>query len=175
MLTTILLVLVGIVVLILVVASTRPSTFRVVRTATIDAPPEKIFPLLNDFRGWASWSPWERMDPAMERNHSGAASGVGAKYHWRGNKKVGEGSMEILESAPPLRLKLRLDFIKPFEGHNQIEFTLAPTGSGTTVAWDMHGPANLMTKVMGLFMSMDKMIGKDFEAGLENLRAQVEG
>ncbi|MDZ4674734.1 MAG: SRPBCC family protein [Gemmatimonadota bacterium] len=175
MLVNILLGLVGIVLLILIVASTRPSTFRVVRTATINAPPEKIFPLLDNFRSWASWSPWERMDPNMQRTHSGSTSGVGAKYHWVGNKKVGEGSMEILESAPPLRLKIRLDFIKPFEGHNLAEFSLVPTGTATTVTWDMHGPANLMTKVMGLFMSMDQMIGKDFEAGLANLRAQVEG
>ena len=175
MLTSILLVLAGIIVIILALAAMKPATFRVVRTATIAAPPEKIFGLLDDFHNWAGWSPWEKLDPAMQRTHSGAASGVGAKYAWLGNKKVGEGSMEILESTAPLRLKIKLDFIKPFEGHNITEFSLAPTGSATTVTWDMVGPSAFMMRVMGLFMNMDQMIGKDFESGLANLKAQVEG
>jgi len=175
MLTTILLILAGIVAIILVLAALKPATFRVVRSATIEAPPEKIFGLLDDFHNWPAWSPWEKLDPGMQRTHSGTARGVGAKYHWLGNKKVGEGSMEILESTPPLRLKIKLDFIRPFEGHNITEFSLAPTGSATTVTWDMVGPSALMMRVMGLFMNMDQMIGKDFEAGLANLKAQVEG
>ncbi len=175
MLTTILLILAAIIALILGVAATRPSTFRITRAATIAAAPGQIFPLLDDFHAWARWSPWEKMDPAMQRTHSGAARGVGAKYAWTGNKKVGEGSMEILESTAPLRLKVKLDFLKPFEAHNVAEFSLAPTGSDTTVTWSMSGPSPLMFRVMGLFMSMDAMVGKDFEAGLANLRAQVEG
>jgi hypothetical protein len=175
MFTTILLILAGVIVVILAVAATRPAVIRVSRSATMRAPAERIFPLLDDFRAWAKWSPWEKMDPNMQRTHGGAASGVGATYAWSGNKKVGQGSMEILESAPPLRLKLKLDFLKPFEGHNITEFSLAPTGSDTTVTWEMHGPNPFMMRVMGLFMNMDAMIGRDFEAGLANLRAQVEG
>jgi hypothetical protein len=175
MFTTILLILAGVVVLILAVAATRPAVIRVSRSATMRAPAERIFPLLDDFRAWAKWSPWEKMDPNMQRTHGGAASGVGATYAWSGNKKVGQGSMEILESAPPLRLKLKLDFLKPFEAHNITEFSLAPTGNDTTVTWEMHGPNPFMMRVMGLFMNMDALIGRDFEAGLANLRAQVEG
>jgi len=175
MLTTVLLILAGIVVIILGLAAMKPPTFRVVRTTTIAAPPERIFGLLDDFHNWPAWSPWEKLDPGMQRTHSGAASGVGAHYAWAGNKKVGEGKMEILESTPPLRLKIKLDFIKPFEGHNITEFSLAPTGSATTVTWAMTGPSALMMRVLGLFMNMDQMIGKDFETGLANLKAQVEG
>ena len=124
---------------------------------------------------WAGWSPWEQLDPAMQRTHSGAARGVGAKYAWEGNRKVGQGSMAIVESTPPLRLAVQLDFIKPFEGHNVAEFALAPSGSATTVIWAMYGPSPLVMRVMGLFVSMDQMMGKDFEAGLASLKAVVEG
>ena len=168
---------IGIVVLIaavLIFATTRPDSFRVERTATIKAPPEKVFGLINDFHQWGSWSPWEKLDPAMQRTHSGPAQGKGAAYAWQGNSKVGEGRMEILQSTPSSKIDIQLDFIKPFEGHNTAEFTLQPQGDSTQVIWVMHGPAPFITKLMGVFVSMDSMIGKDFEAGLANLRSAAE-
>ena len=150
-------------------ATTRPDVFRVERSASIKAAPEKIFPLIADFHQWAEWSPWEKMDPAMQRTFSGAVSGKGAAYAWEGNSKVGAGRMEITDAVPS-KITIQLDFIKPFEGHNIAEFTLTPNGDTTNVTWAMHGPAPFISKLIGLFCDMDKMIGKDFETGLANLK-----
>ena len=158
----------------LVYAATRPDTFRVERTATMKAPPEKIYAVLSDFRKWETWSPWEKKDPAMKRTFGATTSGPGAKYAWEGNGEVGKGSMEIVETAPPSRLKLRLDFTEPFEAHNIVEYVLRPQGESTNVSWVLHGPMPYVSKVMSVFWSMDSMIGKDFETGLANLKAVVE-
>ena len=159
---------------ILVYAATRPDSFRIERSATIKAAPEKVFPLINDFHQWEAWSPWEKIDPGLKRTYEGAASGKGAVYAWEGNSKVGAGRMEILKTAPTSKLDIKLDFIKPFEGHNIAEFTLTPKGDDTEVLWVMHGPAPFISKLMGVFVSMDSMIGKDFEAGLANMKAAAE-
>jgi uncharacterized protein YndB with AHSA1/START domain len=155
-------------------AATKPDTFRVERSATIKAPPEKIFPLLNDFQRWETWSPWEKKDPAMKRTFSVVSGGKGAVYSWEGNKEVGQGRMEISDSVPPSRLAIKLDFLKPFEAHNMVEFTLAPQGDATSVTWAMQGPSPYFMKIMHVFLDMDSMVGKDFEAGLANLKAVAE-
>jgi uncharacterized protein YndB with AHSA1/START domain len=159
---------------VLIFAATKPDNFRVQRSAGIKAPPEKIFALINDLHQWTSWSPWEKIDPALKRTHSGAASGKGAVYAWEGNSKVGSGSMEILETVPASRITIKLDFIKPFEGHNIAEFKFERAGDSTTVTWAMFGPSPYLSKVMGLVFSMDKMIGSQFETGLANLKAITE-
>lgn len=166
--------LVVVVAAVLLYATTRPDSFRVERSASIKAPPEKIFPLINDFHQWPVWSPWEKLDPAMRRTHTGPAQGQGAAYAWAGDGKVGEGRMEILRSTPPSQVDIQLDFIKPFEGHNSTVFTLQPQGDSTRVTWVMEGPAPYVTKLMTVFVSMDKMVGKDFEAGLANMKAAAE-
>src|SRR5882757_7873730 len=120
---------------VLIYATTRPDTFRVQRAASIKAPPEKIAAVLSDFHAWEAWSPWEKMDPAMKRSFSGAEKGKGAIYVWQGNSEVGQGSMEITEAGPS-RVALNLDFVKPFEGHNKVVFSLAPKGDTTEVIWD---------------------------------------
>ncbi len=163
---------------ILIYAATRPDTFRVQRSASIKAPPEKIFALINDLRGWSAWSPYEKKDPAMKRTFSGPSSGKGAIYAWDGDKNVGKGRMEITEVTPPSKVLIKLDFIKPFEGHNIAEFTMEPKGDNTVVTWAMYGPCPYMAKVMGvvmgLFMNMDDMIGNDFAAGLASLKTVAE-
>lgn len=159
---------------VLVVAATKPDTFRVERSVNIKAPPENVYAYIDDFRRWGPWSPYENKDPAMQRTLSGAAAGKGAVYEWDGNSNVGKGRMEITESSPPLKDTIKLDFIKPFEGHNIAEFTLVPKGDVTTVTWAMYGPARYVTKVMQVFVNMDDMIGKDFEIGLTNLKALAE-
>ena len=159
---------------VLIYAATQPDTFSVQRALLIKAPPEKIFPLINDFHNWGAWSPWEKMDLAMKKTHSGATSGKGAVYAWEGNNKVGQGSMEITESSSPAKIIIKLDFIKPFEGHNIAEFTLQTQGDATNVQWVMHGPSPYISKVIGLFCNMDNLIGKDFEAGLANLKTLAE-
>ncbi len=159
---------------VLIFAATRPDTFRVERSASIKAPPEKIFAILNDFQKWGSWSPWEKKDPAMKRTFGATTSGKGARYAWDGNKDVGKGSMEIAESSPPSALTIKLDFIEPFEGHNIVDFALEPKGDSTNVTWILHGPMPFISKVISIFCSMDSMIGKDFEAGLANLKAVAE-
>ncbi len=174
MFRTIAIVVISLIAALLIFATTQPDTFRVQRTTSIKAPPEKIAPLIIDFHSWGSWSPWEKMDPAMKRTYSGAASGKGAAYAWEGNSKVGEGRMEITEASPPSKVTIRLDFIKPFEGHNIAEFTLEPKGDSTNVSWAMHGPTPYIAKIIGVFVSMDRMIGKDFETGLSNLKAVAE-
>ena len=158
----------------LIYAATRPDTFRVERTATIKAPPERIFPLINDFQRWGAWSPFEKKDPAMKRTLSGAPSGSGAVYEWDGNKEIGQGRMEIVESVPPSRVTLKLDFTRPFKAHNIVDFTLEPRGDSTQVTWAIQGPSPFISKVMGIVFNMDKMIGKDFEAGLAALKTVSE-
>lgn len=155
-------------------ASTKPDQFRVERSIVIKAPAEKIFPHINNFHSWEAWSPYEKLDPAMKRSFSGAASGVGAAYAWEGNSTVGAGSMEILESTPSSKITIKLDFLKPMEGHDTAEFTLASQTDGTKVTWAMSGAAAYIMKVMGVFLDMDKMIGKDFETGLAQLKALAE-
>jgi uncharacterized protein YndB with AHSA1/START domain len=159
---------------VLILAATKPSSFSVRREATVQAPAEKIFPLINDFHQWIVWSPWEHRDPALKRSYSGAESGKGAVYGWEGNKNVGSGRMEIRESTVPSKIVIQLDFLKPFEAHNTAEFTMLPQGDGTHVTWVMHGPAPFINKVMQVFMNLDRMIGKDFEAGLANLKKAAE-
>jgi len=171
----------GIIVVVLIVAaaavvayaSTRPDSFRVQRSATIKAPPEKIFALINDYRNWPQWSPYENRDPAMKRAYSGAAAGKGAKYAWEGDKNVGSGEMEIIDTSPN-KIIIKLDFLKPFEGHNVAEFTLEPQAGSTNVTWAMHGPVPLFGKILHMVMDMDKMIGTDFAAGLANMKAAAE-
>jgi uncharacterized protein YndB with AHSA1/START domain len=159
---------------VLIFAATKPDTFRVQRAASIKAPPEKVFALINDFNRWGAWSPWEKKDPAMKRTFGATTSGKGAKYAWEGNKDVGKGSMEIAESLPSSRLTIKLDFIEPFEGHNVVMFTLEPKGDTTSVTWAMQGPTPYFAKVFQVFISMDSMVGKDFEAGLANLKFTAE-
>ena len=159
---------------VLIFAATKPGEFRVQRSTSIKAPPEKIFPLINDLRGWGAWSPYEKRDPAMKRAYSGPPTGKGAVYEWDGNKNVGKGRMEITDTAPPSRIVIKLDFLEPFEAHNTAEFSMDDKGESTSVTWAMYGPANYISKLMGLFLNMDKMIGTDFEAGLANLKAIAE-
>jgi uncharacterized protein YndB with AHSA1/START domain len=155
-------------------AATKPDVFRVERAAGIKAPPEKVFALINDFKNWHSWSPWEKKDPAMKRTYGAATSGKGAAYAWDGNNDVGQGSMEITESLPPSKIALKLDFVKPFEGHNTVEFTLESKGDTTNVTWAMQGPTPYFAKIIHVFINMDDMVGKDFETGLANLKAAAE-
>ena len=158
---------------VLIYASTKPDTFRVERTVSIDAPPDKIFPLIVDLKSWTAWSPYEKKDPELKRSFGPITSGKGATYSWDGNKNVGQGSMEILDAAPG-KVVIKLDFVKPFEAHNTAEFIVQPKGNSSSVTWAIYGPSPIVSKVMGLFMNMDTMIGKDFEVGLANLKARME-
>lgn len=160
--------------LILIVAATRPDTFRIERSAMVQAPPEEIYPLVSDFRGWSEWSPFDRLDPDMVRIFSGAQRGEGAVYAWSGNAKAGKGRMRIVEANAPERVRIQLVFEKPFRSENTAEFTFEPVGQSTRVTWAMYGPSSYVSKVFGLFVDMDGMVGKDFEAGLANLKALAE-
>ncbi len=158
----------------LVYAATKPDTFRIERKATIRAAPEKIFPYLSDCRKGEAWSPYEKKDPAMKRIYSGAPSGKGSVYKFEGNKDVGKGRLEIIGTVPPSKVVISLDMLTPFEGHNIVEYTLEPKGDATIVTWAMHGRNAYFAKLMSIFFSMDSMVGKDFEAGLANLKAIAE-
>ena len=159
---------------VLILAATKPTTLRVQRSVSINAPPERIFSLISDFHQWVTWSPYEQKDPAMKRTYSGTERGRGAVYAWDGDKNVGSGRMEILDVSAPSKIVIKLDFFKPFEGHNTAEFTMLPQGDGTHVTWLMHGPARFLTRLIQVFMNLDNMIGKDFEAGLANLKTITE-
>ena len=159
---------------VLVFALTKPDTFRVERSLAVKAPAAAIYPQVADFRFWTAWSPYENRDPAMKRSFGGTASGKGATYAWDGNNNVGAGHMEILEANSPSTLRIKLDFERPFEGHNTAEFTFVPQGETTLVTWAMYGPAPFMSKVMQVFIKMDKTIGQDFEAGLASLKKLTE-
>jgi hypothetical protein len=160
---------------VLAYAATKPDVFEVRRSVVVNTTPDKIFPLINDFKSWMVWSPYEKKDPAMQRTYSSATSGKGATYAWNGDKNVGSGSMEILDAPAPKHVTIKLDFSKPFEAHNIADFRLEPaTGGGTEVSWSMKGPTPFMGKIIHVFIDMDKMVGRDFEAGLANIKAVAE-
>ncbi len=159
---------------VLLYAATRPDALHVERSATINAAPEKIVPLINDFHQWSGWSPYEKIDPALKRTFSGSPEGKGAVYEWAGNNQVGSGRMEITDTAQPSRITINLDFTAPLEGHNVAQFTLAPQGDATRVTWTMDGPTPYVGKLISVFMDMDTMIGGAFDEGLANLKAIAE-
>lgn len=167
-----LLVLAALVAAILLYAAGRPDNFRIERSLVMHATPERIYPLISDLHQWQHWSPWEKLDPKLQRSYEG--SGQGASYAWSGNDKVGSGSMTITALQPGQRIVLALHFIQPFEASNQAEFTLTPEAGGTRVSWAMTGPNPYLAKVMQIFFDMDAMVGKDFESGLDNLRRITE-
>jgi uncharacterized protein YndB with AHSA1/START domain len=160
--------------LLLAFAVTRPDTFRVERSITVNAPPERVLAEVQDFHRWASWSPWEKLDPALQKTFSGSPSGVGAVYEWTGNQDAGRGRMEVIEVSPPTHLRIRLDFFAPFEAHNEVEFLLKPQGAQTVVTQAMYGPQPFIVKLMGLVFNMDKTVGGKYEEGLAALQATVE-
>ena len=158
---------------ILILAAMKPDTFVVQRSTLINASAEKIYPLINDYKNWASWSPYEKIDPAMKRAFSGTPSGKGSVYEWTGNKNIGSGRMEILDTSPS-RIDIKLDFLAPFEAHNVAEFTMKPKGGATNVTWAMRGPVPYKFKIMDVVMNMDKMVGSQFAEGLANMKAVAE-
>jgi hypothetical protein len=159
---------------VLACAATKPDTFRVQRSAHIKAAPETVFPHIDTLANWAAWSPWGKIDPAMKKTASGPANGKGAAVAWEGNSDVGTGRMEITDSTPSSKVIIKLDFLKPFEGHNIAEFTLERTGDATHVTWAIFGPQAYLMKLMSVFVDCDQMIGKDFEAGLSSLTTLTE-
>jgi hypothetical protein len=174
MITTALLVMALLVGGLLLYAANRADTFRVERHVVINRRPADIFPLLEDFHRWAEWSPWEDLDPALLRTYRGADRGKGAIYEWEGNRKVGKGHMEITRIDSPTHLTIDLSFVRPFKAENAAAFDLEPQGAGTEVTWAMYGPLPFASKLMSMFVSMDAMIGKDFERGLAKLKAVAE-
>lgn len=155
-------------------AARRPNRFVVRRSALIKASPEKLHALISDLRRWTLWSPWEGLDPTMTRSYDGPAQGVGARYAWAGNRKVGQGRMEITASTPSQSVALRLEFLKPFAATNAVEFLLVPREDLTAVSWTMEGPDPYLSRVIKLFVNLEGMIGKDFERGLAQLKRLAE-
>lgn len=150
------------------------DTFTVQRSTSVQAPASSIYPHLVDFRKWTAWSPWEQLDPNMQRTYSGSDAGAGAKYAWKGNRKAGQGTMEITDATEPNQVSIALAFLKPFKSSNTTTFDLGEAGNETEVTWTMTGPATLTTKLMGFFKSMDKLVGPDFEKGLARLKTVAE-
>src|SRR5688500_6155200 len=156
------------------IVATRPDTYRVERSAVVAAPPEVVFQYVNDFRQWEQWSPFEKMDSLMRKTFEGPSSGVDARYHWKGNRRAGEGRMRIAESEPARRIAIDLQFIEPFESTSRTTFTFEPVANGTRVTWGMAGEHTTMGKAISLFASMDDMIGKEFDEGLAKLGTVAE-
>ncbi|NKY30941.1 SRPBCC family protein [Nocardia gamkensis] len=145
------------------------AEFEVVRSAVVTAEPARVHRLINDFHKWVEWSPWEDLDPQLQRSYSGADSGVGARYAWSGNRKAGAGSMEIIGSADR-EIGVRLDFLKPMKATNMVTFILEPVETGTEVTWRMTGRQTGLMGVIGKFIPMDRFVGRDFEKGLARLQ-----
>jgi hypothetical protein len=154
--------------------ATRPSSFTVQRTATLKASPDVAFALVNDFHHWSQWSPWDKLDPNQKRTFEGTATGVGSLYSWSGNDQVGEGRMTIEESKANELVRIKLEFLKPWQSTNSTAFTFSPAAEGVSVTWKMEGHNDFMGKAMSLFMDMDGMVGKDFENGLANMGKAAE-
>lgn len=163
-----------VVVAFLAAASMQPDTFEVHRSIEVKASADKTYAQVADFHAWEAWSPWAKLDPKMTTTYTGPATGVGQKYAWSGNDDVGSGSMEFTAQDPGKKLTIKLDFLTPFEAHNITTFDFASAGDTTKVTWSMTGPNNFMSKVMGLVMSMDSMVGGDFEKGLAGIKVQAE-
>ena len=174
MLTKILIAVAVVVVVLVAVVAAQPSTFRIARSATISAPPERVFTEVNDLHKWEAWSPWLKADPAAKTAYEGAAAGTGAAFRWSGNKDVGEGRMTITESRPSQLVRLKLDFMRPFASTSLAEFTFAPDGDRTLVTWSMTGDKNFMAKAIHLVLDMDKMVGAKFDEGLAQMKAVAE-
>ncbi len=158
----------------LIYASSRPDTFSVQRSVSIKAPPEKIYPLINNLRSFNAWDPFSKKDPGIKRTYGGPESGKGARYEWQGNRQVGSGRIEITGTTSPSSVAMKLDMTTPMEAHNTVQFTLEPKGDTTTVTWAMKGPSPLIAKVMDATFGMDRMVGGEFENGLANLKALAE-
>ena len=173
MVTGIIIVVALFIAVVLVVASARPDTFRVQRSASIKAAPEKIFPLISDLKSHLDWSPFEK-DPAMKRTFIEPANGRGAVYEWDGNRKVGAGRIQVMTTSAPFLVTMELLMFRPFKAHNLVEFTVEPKGDATNVSWAMQGRQPFMAKVMGTLINCDKMVGKEFETGLAKLKALAE-
>jgi len=173
-LVKILIALAAIAVVLVVVVATRPSEFRVARTARIAAPAPVLFAQVNDFHKWEAWSPWAKLDPAMKQAYEGAPAGTGAVYTWAGNKEVGEGRMTLTESRPSELIKIELEFFKPFATTSTAEFTFKPEGDHTLVTWSMTGQNNFIAKAVHLFMDMDTMVGGQFENRLARMKSVAE-
>ena len=174
MLTKILIGVAVVLILLFIAIATRPSRFRYVRSARMKAPPAVLFDLVNNLRKWHGWSPWEKLDPNLQRIYDGPETGVGATYTWKGNGNVGEGRMMIVGSQPHERVDLKLEFFKPFVATNSADFIFKKVGDETEVTWSMEGNYNFMTKAIGLVMNMEKMCGGQFEEGLANLKQLAE-
>ena len=159
---------------VLLFAATRPNTFRIQRSLRIQAPPEKVFALINDLHNWSRWEPQDKEDPTMKRTFSGSESGVGAISEWSGRGSTGAGRMLITESVPPRKVSVKVDWARPFQAHNVNEFTLEPDGAFIEVTWRMQGSNVYIMKLMSIFVNMDHFMGKHFEAGLQNLKAAAE-
>jgi hypothetical protein len=160
--------------IVLILAAMKPDQFRIQRSAAIKAPPDKIFALINDYKSWTAWSPYETKDPDMKRTYGPVTSGKGATYAWDGDSNVGAGNMVITDTQAPSKVALDLNMTKPMTAHNKIEFNLVPAGDTTTVTWAMRGDTPYWAKVIHVFFNMDKMVGGDFEAGLAKLKSAAE-
>ena len=171
----ILAVVVAAIVGLVIVIAMRPAAFQIERSNSVVAPPAAVFEYVNDLHNWEAWSPWAKIDPMMKTTYEGPAAGPGSSYAWNGNSKVGQGRMTILDSRANEVVHIKLQFLRPFAATNDVEFTFKPEASETAVTWRMTGKNNFMLKAFGLFMSMDKMVGKDFEKGLAQLKTQFEG
>jgi len=174
MIWKILIALVVIVVGLVGVITLQPARYRVSRSTTIAAPAPVVFAQVNDFHKWSAWSPWEKIDPAMKRTYEGPPAGVGASYAWVGSREVGEGRMTIVESRPSDLIQVKLEFVKPFAGTSVAEFTFKPDGERTLVTWSMTGDKNFIAKAIHLVMSMDRMIGDQFDKGLAAMKTVAE-
>ncbi|MBE2181313.1 MAG: SRPBCC family protein [Chthoniobacterales bacterium] len=175
MIKKILLIFAALVAALVVVIALQPSDFRVTRSAVLPGSPETVFEHVNDLRKWEGWSPWAKLDPDSTATFAGPASGTGSSMTWSGNNDVGEGTMTITESKPGERIEMRLAFVRPFEGVSTTEFTFVPDAGGTLVTWTMSGTNDFVAKAIGLVMDCDKMVGGEFEKGLENLKKVVPG
>lgn len=174
MLTYILLGVLALIVLLLLVIGLQSNTFRLQRQLTIPAPARDLFTQVADFRKWQAWSPWENIDPNLQRTYSGAPAGTGAVYDWSGDKCVGQGRMTILETRPNEFIRIKLEFFKPFKGNNTTEFNFEPVGTESTrVTWSMYGPKNFLAKALHMLCNMEKMIGGQYEKGLAKLQTVV--
>jgi hypothetical protein len=171
---TILLIVAAIVVVFVGVVAVQPPDFRISRSTTIDAPPSALFAQVNDFHNWEAWSPWAKLDPAAKNSFEGASAGTGAIFKWSGNDQIGEGKMTVTESRPDELVRIKLEFVRPFEDTSTAEFTFQPEGNGTVVTWSMYGRKKFINKAICLFMDMDKMLGGEFEKGLAQMKTVAE-
>ena len=156
------------------VAVAKSGKFNYERSGVINAKPDVIYPYISKFTLGGEWSPYEKIDPNMKKYLGGIDGEVGSTMAFEGNGKAGSGKLELLSKIPNQEVQIRLIMTKPFKADNLVIYRLSPEAEGTRFTWSMSGDGGFMTKIMVTLIDCEKMIGDQFNEGIQNLKTLIE-